>query len=134
MIEFYTHIKSVHVACVLASGLLFAVRGLLVQIGHDGVAQRIPVRVLSHAVDIALLTTALMLLSILPRAMFANGWLSIKLVLLVGYIALAILAMKRTRAPRARWGLYLAALATYTYMLGVARMHHPLGWMHGWLA
>jgi hypothetical protein len=28
----------------------------------------------------------------------------------------------------------VAALVTYVYMLGVARMHHPLGWLHGWLA
>lgn len=134
MIEFYPHIKWVHVACVLASGLLFASRGLLVQTGHHGVAHRIPVRVLSYAIDTALLTTALMLLSILPGAMFANGWLSIKLVLLVAYVALAMLAMKPARAPRVRLAFYATALVTYVYMLGVARMHHPWGWIYGWSA
>lgn len=134
VIEFYPQIKSVHIACVLASGLLFASRGLLVQAGHHGVAQRIPVRVLSYAIDVTLLTTALMLLSILPTAMFANGWLLVKLTLLVAYVGLALLAMKRTRAQRARLALYVAALATYLYMFGVARMHHPWGWLYGWLA
>ena len=50
------------------------------------------------------------------------------------YVVLAMLALKRARTPRARRAFYVAALATYVYMLGVARMHHPLGWLHGWLA
>ncbi len=133
MIEFYPHIKWVHIACVLASGLLFASRGLLVQVGQAGIAQRVPVRLLSYAIDTTLLTTALMLVSILPGAMFANGWLTTKLVLLVAYVALAMLAMKRVRAPRVRLVFYAAALTTYLYMLGVARMHHPYGWLYGWL-
>ncbi len=134
VIEFYPQIKWVHIACVLASGMLFALRGLLVQVGHAGVAQRLPVRLLSYAIDTTLLTAALMLSSILPGAMFANGWLTTKLVLLVAYVLLATLAMKRAHTPRARLAFYLTALTTYVYMLGVARMHHPLGWLYGWLA
>jgi uncharacterized membrane protein SirB2 len=132
--EFYPQIKWVHIACVLASGVLFALRGLLVQAGHAGAAQWMPVRWLSYAIDTTLLTAALMLLSILPGALFANGWLTTKLVLLVLYVLLATLALKRARTPRARLGFFVAALVTYIYMLGVARMHHPLGWLHGWLA
>lgn len=134
VIEFYPHIKSVHIACVLASGTLFAMRGLLMQVGYDGVARRIPLRVLSYAIDTALLTTALMLLSILPGALFANGWIGIKLVLLMACVALAVLAMQHALAPRARLAYYTAALVTYVYVLGVARMHHPWGWLYGSLA
>ncbi len=134
VLEFYPQIKWVHIACVLASGVLFALRGLLVQAGHVGAAQWMPVRWLSYAIDTTLLTAALMLLSILPGALFANGWLTTKLVLLVLYVLLATLALKRARTPRARLGFFVAALVTYIYMLGVARMHHPLGWLHGWLA
>jgi len=132
--EFYPQIKWVHIACVLASGSLFALRGLLVQAGHAGAAQWAPVRWLSYGIDTTLLTAALMLVSILPGAMFANGWLTTKLVLLVVYVVLGTLALKRARTPRARLTFYVAALATYVYMLGVARMHHPLGWLHGGLA
>lgn len=133
MLEFYPQIKWTHIACVLASGALFALRGLLVQAGHAGAAQSAPLRYLSYAIDTALLTAALMLVSILPHALYANGWLTIKLALLAGYVVLGTLALKRARTPRARLVFYVAALATYLYMLGVARMHHPLGWLHGWL-
>jgi uncharacterized membrane protein SirB2 len=134
MLEFYPQIKWVHIACVLASGALFALRGLLLQAGHAGAAQWEPVRWLSYAIDTTLLTAALMLLSILPHALYANGWLATKLALLVAYVVLGTLALKRARTPRSRRIFYVAALATYVYMLGVARMHHPLGWLHGWLA
>ena len=134
MTEFYPQIKAVHILCVLLSGGLFALRGLMAQTRLAGVAQGAPLRLLSYAIDTALLTAALMLVSILPGALFANGWLTVKLILLLAYVALAMLAMKRVHAPRARMIFYVAALATYTWMLGVARTHHPLGWLHGWLA
>jgi uncharacterized membrane protein SirB2 len=131
VLEFYPQIKWVHIACVLASGLLFALRGLLVQAGHAGAAQWEPVRWLSYAIDTTLLTAALMLLSILPGALFANGWLTTKMVLLVVYVVLATLALKRANSRRARAICFALALGTYFFMLGVARMHHPLGWLHG---
>lgn len=134
MLEFYPQIKWVHIVCVLASGSLFALRGLLTQLGHAGAAQWEPVRWLSYAIDTTLLTAALMLVSILPGALFANGWLTTKLVLLVAYVVLATLALKRARTRRGRLAFFIAALVTYTWMLGVARMHHPLGWLHGWIA
>ena len=134
MFEFYPQIKWVHIACVLASGTLFALRGLLVQTEHAVAAQWPPVRYLSYAIDTTLLTAALLLLTILPGAMFANGWLTAKLVLLVVYVVLGTLALKRAPTRGARRIFYVAALFTYVFMLGIARMHHPLGWLHGWLA
>ena len=42
-----------------------------------------------------LLTAALMLVTILPGAMFANHWLTLKVALLFVYVALGTLALKR---------------------------------------
>lgn len=134
MFEFYPQIKAVHILFVVLSGALFALRGTFVLAGRSGVAQWAPVRYLSYTIDTTLLTAALMLLSILPGAMFANGWLATKLVLLVAYVVLGTLALKRARSPRTRAICFVVALATYLCMFGIARMHHPLGWLHGWLA
>ncbi len=78
MIEFYAQIKWVHIIAVLCSGSLFLLRGLLVQAGKPRIAMAAPVRYLSYGIDTTLLTAALMLLTILPGVMFANGWLTIK--------------------------------------------------------
>jgi uncharacterized membrane protein SirB2 len=131
MFEFYPQIKAVHILCVLLSGALFALRGTLVLAGRTRAAQWAPVRYLGYSIDTTLLTAALMLLTILPGAMFANGWLTTKLVLLVVYVVLGTLALKRAKSRRAQTVCFALALGTYLFMLGVARMHHPLGWLHG---
>lgn len=132
MIEFYPQIKWVHVAAVLCSGAIFLLRGMLVQVGQQRVAMAAPLRYLSYSVDTVLLTAALMLLTILPGAMFANGWLVVKLVLLVVYVGLGTFALKRGRTPRVRAICYVVALLVYIAMIGIARAHHPLGWLQ-WL-
>lgn len=126
MIEFYPQIKSMHVMSVLASGLLFLLRGAALLAGQRWPSALV-VRALSWSIDTVLLTAALMLFTMLPREMFGNGWLATKFVLLLVYIALGTVALKRGRNRRARAIAYVAALATFAFMVGVARAHHPLG-------
>ncbi|MEO6076555.1 MAG: SirB2 family protein [Dokdonella sp.] len=129
MIEFYSQIKWVHVAAVICSGVIFLLRGLLVRIGKSHFAMAAPVRYLSYSIDTVLLTAALMLLMILPGAMFANGWLTAKIGLLFVYVGLGTFALKRGRTPRTRTICYVAALLVYLAMIGIALAHHPLGWL-----
>lgn len=134
MFEFYPQIKAAHILFVSLSGVLFALRGTLVLGGRGGVAHWPALRFLSYGIDTALLTAALMLLTILPGAMFANGWLAAKLVLVVAYVVLGTLALRRARNPRGRAICFAAAICTYLSIVGVAYMHHPLGWLHGLIA
>jgi len=130
MIEFYPQIRAVHIGAVLGSGALFAVRGAGVLSG-----MRWPLaaslRYLSYSIDTTLLTAALMLVSVLPAAVFANHWLTVKLVLLVVYVALGSFALKRGRSARVRGICFAAAVAVYACMFGIARTHQPLGWLAG---
>ena len=133
LIAFYPQIKWVHIATVCASGSLFALRGALVQAGIPRWAMASPVRYLSYTIDTILLTAALMLLTILPGAMFANGWLTTKLVLVVVYVGLGTFALKRGRTPRIRTICFIAALLVFVTIIGIALAHHPLGWLLRWL-
>ncbi|KAF1687384.1 hypothetical protein B1992_04030 [Pseudoxanthomonas broegbernensis] len=128
MIEFYPQIKWVHVAAIMASGSLFALRGAGALAGMRWPLAA-PVRYLSYSIDTVLLTAALMLLTILPGALFANGWLTVKLVLLVAYVVLGVLALGRRggRGRGRRAAFYVAALLVYLQMYCIARAHHPLG-------
>ena len=128
MLAYYLQIKWVHVLAVITSGSLFAIRGLLLQLGAGGFAMSWPMRFVSYAVDTVLLTAALMLFTLLPHAVFANGWLAFKLMLLPVYVGLGVFALRKARTPRARVACWLGALAVYATMLGIARAHHPLGW------
>jgi len=128
MIEYYLPIKHVHIAAVLASVLLFSLRGVAMLAGSS-LANAAPVRWLSYGIDTTLLTAALMLLAVLHLNPVTTPWLALKLVLLVVYIVLGVMALRRgrTRVRRALW--LLAALAVFGYMYGEARMHHPLGFL-----
>jgi uncharacterized membrane protein SirB2 len=132
LIAFYAQIKWVHVAAVLASGSLFLLRGLLLQIGQPRLAMAAAMRYLSYSIDTVLLTAALMLLTILPRGMFSNGWLTAKLVLLLVYVVLGSFALKRAQTRRLRLTCYLLALMVFGFMLSIARNHHPLGELILW--
>ena len=133
MIEFYPQIKSIHVWMVLLSGALFALRGAGVLLAARW-PMAMPVRLVSYTVDTTLLTAALMLLTMLPSSLFANGWLMVKITLLCIYIVFGTLALKRARSPRLRAIFYVLALLTYAWMLTIARNHHPLGVFHALLA
>ena len=128
MIEFYPQIKFVHVLCVILSGSLFALRGLMMLAGSRFTNHAL-VRYASYAIDTTLLTAALMLITILHQYPFVQAWLTIKVLLLVVYIVLGVFALRRGRTRRVRTICYVAALATYLSVVGVALAHNPLGWL-----
>ena len=132
MIEFYPQIRAVHIGCVLLSILLFATRGVLVLAGQQRIAHWPPLRWFSYAVDSVLLSAALMLLTVLPRSVFANHWLSLKLLLLVVYVVLGSYALKRAQRQSTRTLFFLAALLVVGAMYDIARAHHPLGGWRWW--
>jgi len=135
MIEFYAEIRLVHIWSVIASGALFAARGLLLLSDAGGAGRRIamaaPVRLLSYTVDTTLLTAALMLMTILQQYPFVDHWLTVKTVLLAAYIALGMVAFHFGRTRRMRLGAFAAALAVFGYIVSVALAHHPAGIFSG---
>ena len=128
MIEFYPQIRNVHILAITLSGCLFALRGLGMLLGMHW-PQWSPVKYLSYTIDTVLLTAALMLLTILPGAVFANGWLTVKLVLVVVYVVLGVFALRKARTPGSRAVFYVLALLTFLAIVGIARMHSPWGWL-----
>lgn len=126
MIELYPQIKSVHIAAVMASGLLFFLRGASLHAGMTW-AMTAPVRYLSYAIDTTLLTAAVMLATMLHQYPFVHGWLTVKVVLLVVYILLGTFALKHGRTRSIRIACWGAALIVYAFIITVARSHNPAG-------
>ena len=126
MIEFYPDVKWVHVAAVVASGVLFALRGALLLAGVRA-ANHAVVRWTAVAIDTVLFTAALMLATMLRQYPFVHGWLTAKVVLLVAYIVVGTYALKRAKTTRGRAAAYVAALTIFVAIVSIARAHHPLG-------
>jgi uncharacterized membrane protein SirB2 len=130
VIEFYPQVRTVHIGAVISSGALFLLRGAGV-LGGMRWPLAAPLRYLSYTIDTALLTAALMLVAMLPAAVFASHWLTVKLGLLVIYVVLGSFALKRGRSAHVQAACFVAAVAVYAFMFGIARTHQPLGWLAG---
>lgn len=131
MEEFYIEIRSVHIAAVALSGTLFALRAFAFNLTGAQWPKAAAVRYFSYSVDTVLLTAALMLTTIIGQYPFTSGWLTVKVVLLVIYIGLGMLALKPARTPQFRLSATLAAVAVFLFIITVARTHHPLGLFWG---
>jgi uncharacterized membrane protein SirB2 len=134
VIEYYLQIRNAHIGLVLASGGLFALRGLLAFAGARHLARADAVRYLSWTIDTLLLTAALMLLVTLRINPFTTPWLGVKLLVLVLYIVLGTMALQHARSRTHQAVFYVAALASFGFMYTVARAHHPLGFLAGVLS
>jgi uncharacterized membrane protein SirB2 len=126
MSEFYFPLRQLHIGCAILSISLFALRGALM-LAESPWQRNIVLRTLPHAVDTVLLTSALMLTTIIRQYPFANGWLTAKVALLVAYVALGSIALKRGRTRRSRVAALAGALLAVAFLVSVARAHHPLG-------
>lgn len=127
MEPFYLEIRNVHIGAVMASGALFLLRGLGVNVFNAAWPMRAPVRYLSYTIDTVLLTAALMLMTIVRQYPFVHAWLTVKVLLLVAYIVLGSFALKRGKTRAQRIGFYMAGLIVFAFIISVARAHDPLG-------
>jgi uncharacterized membrane protein SirB2 len=128
MIELYLPLRQLHIACAILSVSLFVLRGALMLAGSPW-QQNVVLRYLPHAVDTVLLTSALMLTTVIRQYPFGSGWLTAKVVLLVAYIVLGSIALKRGRTRAVRITAFVAALSIVGFLITVARAHHPLGFL-----
>ncbi len=121
----YDTVKSVHISAVALSIAFFVTRGVWRAFAPHMLAVRW-VRVAPHAVDTVLLVSALWLAWRLPAGA-PHAWLAAKVLGLVAYIALGSLALKYGRMPAVSIAAFVAAVATFGYIVSVALTKSPLG-------
>ena len=120
----YLTIKQVHVSAAGLSLALFALRGAWRAVSPERLAARW-VRIVPHVIDTVLLASALWLAWQLGRD--AAPWIAAKVVALLLYIVLGSIALKRGRTPGLRIAAFVAALATFGYIVSVAIAKSPWG-------
>ena len=127
----YLALKHFHITCVVLSGAGFVLRGAWALAGSPLARARLT-RVLPHVVDSCLLLSAIALAWMAGQYPFVHGWLTAKIVGLLAYIGLGMLALKPGRAMAVRAGAFVAALATFSWIVSVALSKNPAGWL-AWL-
>lgn len=118
-------LKSIHIASVILSGSLFFLRGIWLMRGSPVMQQRW-VRIAPHSIDTVLLTSAILLAWQLGYSPFNAPWLAAKIIALLLYIGLGMLAFRFAKSNSVRLHAWLAALITFAYIVAVASTHDPL--------
>jgi uncharacterized membrane protein SirB2 len=124
--HFYPGLKIVHIATVLASGAFFALRGVGAFAGRSWVGHP-TARYGAQAIDTLLLLSGISLAVLSHQYPFLSSWLTVKLVLLVGYVVLGVLALRPTRPMPARIACFALALCVYAQIAETAISHSPWG-------
>jgi uncharacterized membrane protein SirB2 len=122
----YAAWKLLHQGAVALSITGFVARGLGSFAGAAWVRGRVA-RTLPHGVDTVLLLSALILAWMLRLTSGAAPWLAAKIVGLLLYIGLGLLALRPGRPLALRVSAWLAALLCFGWIVSVALTKNPLG-------
>lgn len=120
----YTLLKHIHIASVTISYLLFFLRGVWM-LRDASSLQQAWVRIVPHIVDTVLLASAIMLSVSIQQYPFSDAWLSVKLVSLLLYIALGMVALRLGNTRSLRVTAWIAAQCVFFYIVLVALTKQP---------
>ncbi|RJG50654.1 SirB2 family protein [Motilimonas pumila] len=124
----YLILKHSHMVVVYLSLGLFVGRFLL-SVKKPNWLQKKWLMWLCHGNDTLLLVLGGLLCYQLHIWPWQVSWLAGKLLLLLVYIVLGSFAIKRAKQPWQKWAYAFAALACFTYMLGMAINKSLYSWM-----
>lgn len=124
----YVLLKYTHTIAAVATISGFLLRGYWMLTGSARLQHRVT-KVGPHVVDAVLLLAGIGMLWILHLNPFAQSWLLAKFAGLLAYIVLGTIAIKRGRTKPIRATAFVAAVAAFAYIAGVALSKSPLSWL-----
>lgn len=127
----YLTLKTIHYSAVALSISGFFARGLGALLRARWVRGR-AARILPHVIDTVLLASALGLAWMLGLNPLSTPWLLAKIVGLLVYIGLGVVALRPAFPARTRAAAWLAALVTFGYIVSVAITKSVAGFL-AWL-
>ena len=116
----YIALKHLHTTVITLTLLLFALRGAWMFAG-SAMLERRWVKITPHILHTLLLASAFGVAWVgygWPAG--GPGWISAKLIGLLAYIALGIVALKPARPLKVRVSAFIGALAVFAYLVAVA--------------
>ena len=124
----YLPLKHLHMTLVGLSVAGFTLRGLASAAGARWVRAR-PARTIPHVLDTLLLASGLWLLFTIGTGLAAAPWFSAKMIGLVAYVLLGVVALRPGTSRGLRVVAWIAALAVVGWMWSVARTKNPAGFL-----
>lgn len=123
--DHYLLFKHLHITCAVISFVGFFIRGIG-KLRHAAFMEARWIKIAPHIVDTLLLLSAIALVMITQQYPGEAAWINAKIAALIVYIGLGMVVIKAKVSDRTRLIAWLAALATFVYLLAVAKAHNPL--------
>jgi len=124
----FDFLKAVHMCCAVFSIGGFALRGYWMFSGNALLNRRVA-KTLPHIIDTLLLGSAVGMLVIWQTSPFAFSWLTAKVIALLLYIGLGMVALRFGRTRQVRIVAWLLALLAAAYIVSVALAKSALGFL-----
>lgn len=121
----YLLLKMIHVSSVVISYSLFFLRGIWLMQDSNNLRQRW-VKVLPHVIDTILLTSAIALAILIQQDPLNNAWLTAKVIGLLIYILLGMIAIRFGKTKKTRIAAWIGAQCVFIYIVLVALSKNPL--------
>ncbi|WP_026374643.1 SirB2 family protein [Aestuariibacter salexigens] len=121
----YMMLKHLHLTAIAISVVLFILRFIWLM-RESPQLQKKWVKILPHVVDTVLLASALGLCMVISQYPFVNGWVTEKVIGLVCYILLGLVAFKWARNNAMRLVGFFGALSWLVFTAKVAITKQPL--------
>jgi len=124
----YWLIKNLHTLAALLTISGFMLRGYWMVTGSDRLQHRVT-RTVPHIVDTIFLLSGIAMLAMLSLNPLSQAWLLAKFAGLIAYILLGTIAIRRGSTPQVRKVAFVAALAVFAYIVGVALSKSATSWL-----
>ena len=118
-------VKYIHVSCVVLTLIFFIIRGIWMM-QDSKLLKKKWVKILAPIIDTILLVSAIALTIRISQYPFIDNWLTAKVLALILYIALGMVALTYGRTKNIRIAAWLCALICFGYIASVAVSRNPV--------
>ena len=118
-------VKYIHVSCVIATLIFFIIRGIWM-IRDSELLKKSWVKILAPIIDTVLLVSAIVQAIKISQYPFVDNWLTAKVLALLIYIILGMIALNYGRTKNIRIAAWFAALFCFAYIVSVAVTRNPV--------
>jgi uncharacterized membrane protein SirB2 len=121
-------VKIIHVSCVVLSFAGFFIRGIWML--RDSTLLKLRwVKIIPQIVDTLLLLSAITLAVQLQFSPMQQPWLMAKIIALLEYIGVGLVALRLGPSKRVRLFAWLSGLVIFGYIFSVAMTKSVMGWL-----
>ena len=124
----YLLLKNTHTLLAIVTISGFLLRGYWMATESANLSRKV-VRIAPHVLDTLFLLSGIALVYLVSLPVLQTPWLLAKLAGLVVYIVLGTIGLRRGATMQLRLVAFVAAVATFAYIVGVAFAKSPASWL-----